>query len=294
MDTRYTAQTLVEALGGKDNIVLVDTCMTRLRLTLVNLDLMDRKRIEALHKVLGLRVKDQTHVEIVFGPATIGRVATEFAQLIGRDIETVSCPEPAPSPGAHTAPVVRAGRRQSYAAQRAARAGLSQEDAHELERLFANGTFDNAESDKRLLVLNGPNLNLLGVREPEIYGVRTYTDLVALCQSAGMSAGFAQVICKQSNHEGVLVDEIQAARTMFDGIVLNPAAYTHTSVALLDALHAVQVPCVEVHISHVNERESFRQVSYVREACLATIEGEGFDGYVHAIDILATHLGLTD
>lgn len=137
----------------------------------------------------------------------------------------------------------------------------------------------------KILVINGPNLNMLGVREPQHYGTATYGDLVAMIKSHADSKGI-YTECKQSNHEGELVEFIQSAYNAFDGIVINPAAYTHTSIAILDAVKAVGVPCVEVHISDVSKRESYRQVSYVREACIATITGEGFAGYLHAMDIL--------
>ncbi len=137
----------------------------------------------------------------------------------------------------------------------------------------------------KILVLNGPNLNLLGVREPDIYGAQNYDDLVAFIQAA--AAEFqAEVEIFQTNHEGVLVDYIQQARGVCDGIVLNPAAYTHTSIALLDAVKAVGVPTVEVHLSDVSQREDFRQVSYVRAACIATVCGLGFEGYREAIRLL--------
>lgn len=137
----------------------------------------------------------------------------------------------------------------------------------------------------KILVLNGPNLNMLGIREPSIYGSETYTDLVKMISEYTSEI---DVECRvfQSNHEGVLVDEIQSAYGVYDGIVINPAAYTHTSVALLDALKSVSIPTVEVHISDVSKRESFRQISYVREACVATVAGHGFKGYIMAIDIL--------
>ncbi len=138
----------------------------------------------------------------------------------------------------------------------------------------------------KILVLNGPNLNMLGIREPDIYGASTYDDLISMiaahCEEKGI-----EVKCLQSNHEGDLVDYIQQAYfDKFDGIVINPGAYTHTSVALLDALKAVQIPAVEVHISKVNEREAFRQISYVSYYCSKTITGKGFDGYIEAIDFL--------
>ena len=139
----------------------------------------------------------------------------------------------------------------------------------------------------KILVLNGPNLNMLGIREPDIYGASTYDDLVDLITSHCESKGI-EVKCLQSNHEGDMVDYIQQAYfDKTDGIVINPGAYTHTSVALLDALKAVQIPAVEVHISKVNEREAFRQISYVSYYCSKTITGKGFDGYIEAIDFLS-------
>lgn len=138
----------------------------------------------------------------------------------------------------------------------------------------------------KILVLNGPNLNMLGIREPDIYGASTYDDLISMIAKHCTGKGI-EVKCLQSNHEGDLVDYIQQAYfDKFDGIVINPGAYTHTSVALLDALKAVQIPAVEVHISKVNEREAFRQISYVSYYCSKTITGKGFDGYIEAIDFL--------
>ena len=137
----------------------------------------------------------------------------------------------------------------------------------------------------KLLVINGPNLNFLGIREPNIYGKATYADLCDLIRDHANQRG-VEVEFFQSNHEGALVDAIQAAYGKIDGIVINPAAYTHTSVALLDAVKSVGIPTVEVHISKVEEREAFRQISYIRAACIATITGKGFDGYLEAMDLL--------
>lgn len=137
----------------------------------------------------------------------------------------------------------------------------------------------------KILVLNGPNLNLLGLREPEIYGTKTYADLEAQIQKKALALGL-EVKVRQSNHEGVLVDWIQGALGDFDAIVINPAAYTHTSVALLDALKAVGLPTVEVHLSDLSLREDFRQRSYVRSACEKTIMGVGFSGYEKALEYL--------
>lgn len=138
----------------------------------------------------------------------------------------------------------------------------------------------------KIYVINGPNLNMLGIREPEIYGADGYDCLIrkidAYCKEKNISPVFYQ-----SNHEGDLVDKIQEAYFKgADGIVINPGAYTHTSIALLDAVKATSLPCVEIHISKVEDREDFRQVSYIRAACIGTISGHGTDGYLEAIDLL--------
>lgn len=141
----------------------------------------------------------------------------------------------------------------------------------------------------RLLVINGPNINLLGLREPDVYGAQDYAALLALVERTAREQGF-HAECFQSNHEGAIVDAIQQACGRFDGIVINPAAYTHTSIAILDALKAVGLPFVEVHISAVEQRETFRQVSFVRDAALATITGQGIDGYRQALLFLRDYL----
>ena len=137
----------------------------------------------------------------------------------------------------------------------------------------------------KILVINGPNLNMLGIREPEMYGRETYEDLLEKIRRHAEKTG-TEVSFYQSNHEGDLVDAIQAAYGVQDGIILNPGAYTHTSVALLDALKAVGIRTVEVHITDVDEREEFRKISYVRAACEQTISGRGTDGYLEAMDVL--------
>ena len=142
----------------------------------------------------------------------------------------------------------------------------------------------------KALVINGPNINFVGIREPGIYGSDSYDDIVALCQRTGLELGFESVECFQSNHEGDIVDKIQEAYGAIDGIVINPAAYTHTSVAILDALKAVSIPAVEVHISAVESREDFRQVSFAGMACFAKVTGEGIPGYAHALRLLAEKL----
>lgn len=142
----------------------------------------------------------------------------------------------------------------------------------------------------KILVLNGPNINMLGIREPGIYGKQTFRDLLDLLDTVAQEEQIT-VEQFQSNHEGALVDKIQQAYGVFDGIVINPAGYTHTSVAILDALKAVSIPAVEVHISDVDSRESFRQISYAGMACEKTIKGQGLDGYKQAIIYLKNKYG---
>ena len=143
----------------------------------------------------------------------------------------------------------------------------------------------------KILILNGPNINMLGIREPDIYGTESYAELIRLINAHAAELGIA-VENFQSNHEGAIVDKIQAAYfDGIDGIVINPAAYTHTSVAIADALKAVRIPAVEVHISAVETREAFRQISYVRDIAVKTITGRGLAGYIEAIDFLVANHG---
>ena len=137
----------------------------------------------------------------------------------------------------------------------------------------------------KILVINGPNINMLGIREPDVYGKNTFADLLQLLEETAKELNI-EVIQYQSNHEGALVDKIQWAYGKVDGIVINPAAYTHTSIAILDALKAVAIPAVEVHISDVDAREDFRRISYAGMACLKTIKGHGLAGYREAIEFL--------
>ena len=139
-----------------------------------------------------------------------------------------------------------------------------------------------------ILIINGPNLNMLGIREPAHYGKETYADLLKKIENHANAKDIA-VEFRQSNHEGDLVDYIQSAYQTFDGIVINPGAYTHTSIAILDAVKSVGVPTCEVHISDVNAREDFRKISYIRAACVLTISGHGTNGYLEAIDYLFEH-----
>ena len=141
----------------------------------------------------------------------------------------------------------------------------------------------------RILIINGVNMNMLGVREPDKYGTISLKDLEKDLYSFSFELG-VDIETFQSNHEGEIVEKIHSALNNFDGIVINPAAYTHTSIAILDALKCVNLPAVEVHISDVSKREDFRQVSYIREACIATVMGEGIQGYCHALEILVEYI----
>ena len=142
----------------------------------------------------------------------------------------------------------------------------------------------------KILVINGPNINMLGIREPDIYGKASYADLLKLINDTATAEGI-EISHFQSNHEGSIVDTIQSALSVYDGIVINPAAYTHTSVAILDALKAVSLPAVEVHISDVDSREAFRQISYPGMYCEKTIKGQGLEGYRQAIQYLKAKYG---
>lgn len=138
---------------------------------------------------------------------------------------------------------------------------------------------------KKFLVINGPNINMLGIREPDVYGKQTYHDLIKFIEASANELG-CSATCFQSNHEGEIVDKIQSALNIYNGIVINPAAYTHTSIAILDAIKAVGLPCVEVHISDITQREDFRQISYAGLACVEHFIGLGFEGYKKALEFL--------
>ncbi|MBO7516621.1 MAG: type II 3-dehydroquinate dehydratase [Spirochaetia bacterium] len=142
---------------------------------------------------------------------------------------------------------------------------------------------------KKILVINGPNLNMLGIREPEIYGHTTYAELEERIKTWASELG-VDVELFQSNHEGAIIDSIQASYGQCDGIIINPAGYTHTSVAIPDAIKAVGIPAVEVHISDIDGREDYRRVSYIRPVCIATVQGKGIDGYREALELLTCSL----
>lgn len=319
MEYREVAGKILTAVGGSDNVTSVMTCLTRLRLTLTNPDNVNADALKAIKGVLGTVRRGANGIEVVLGPASIEGVSREFSLQSGVGVSGPSAASASPmaslaeddneAPEASDGPkaakkqdriVITPGRRSSYRAQQRAAINderLGKEDLDALRAFLDDGSKTAAavgpkQGGKSVLVINGPNINMLGIREPNIYGKADYAALVRTCKVAAEEAGFTAVRCFQSNHEGAIVDEIQAALGSYDGIVMNPAAYTHTSVAILDALKAVSIPCVEVHISRVEEREGFRQLSYVRQACFETITGMGLEGYRKAILDLAAHLGM--
>ena len=322
MNYKDVAADTLRAVGGSDNVQRAMTCLTRLRLTLNDPAKVDADSLKALRGVLGVVSHGKNGVEIVFGPVAIEGVAREFAIQSGVGLDepggvcvnplgAIPAPEDEGAEEGRTATtsrppsepvIISPGRRRSYRAQQQAAIDdgrLGKDDIEALREFLdgndprrAPGGVGGAVARHAVLVVNGPNINMLGTREPGIYGKADYPALVRICKAAAHEAGFDDIRCFQSNHEGTIVDEIQTALGTYDGIVINPAAYTHTSVAILDALKAVALPAVEVHISKVEEREDFRQVSYVRQACFETITGMGLEGYRKAILDLAAHLGI--
>lgn len=321
MEREEVAERVLDALGGRENIQANGVCATRLRVQVRDPSAVREGLINKVPGVLGCIRHGDTRVEIVFGPMYIQDVYRDFTALTGlateREPDFYQDVEPISSINIKISPTqLSPARRQSYSAQaafsrsqsdgatEASGAGTSspKKPSHtpkgEIERLKSMLDHDHQRQrdmaeplqGPKLLVINGPNINMLGIREPDIYGKETFASLIALCKSAAKEYGFSQCECYQSNHEGDLVDKIQEAYQRFDGIVMNPGAYTHTSVAILDALKAVSIPCVEVHISKVDEREDFRQVSYVRQACFETVTGLGIEGYRKAIGDMAEYL----
>lgn len=317
MERNQVASRLLEALGGTDNIVANGVCATRLRIRVQDAKAVNEELINQVPGVLGCIRHGDTRVEIVFGPRYIESIYQAVLALTGIAPADESVPFKESGDVSSINIKISPAKQQSYAAQATfahdheaedaedgrTEAAASEEGRRSKQRsahkadiaalksiLDRGGTRKEAPVGPRLLVINGPNINMLGIREPSIYGREDYSTLVGLCKRAATEYGFSVCECFQSNHEGDIVDKIQAAYQAFDGIVINPGAYTHTSVAILDALKAVSIPCVEVHISKVDEREEFRQVSYVRLACFETVMGLGLEGYRKAIRDLAEHL----
>jgi len=315
MDKTGIALEVLDAVGGKDNVIASDICMTRLRIMTQHPSLVDTEKLSSTRGVLGIVRRGKSGLEVVFAPGRAEDVYDELVRLTGikpdnsvfegiaaqgsalqvqinsprdtraqidPDDETDSSPELVEKPDADDMRGLVSLLESDL---------LSDDDSEEDEG--EDDADDMDDEGARVLVINGPNINMLGIREPSIYGREDYQALLSLCHDAADEAGFSDCTCLQSNHEGDLVDYIQDALGSYDGIVINPGAYTHTSVAILDAVKAVSLPCVEIHISKIDEREDFRQISYIRQACFETIAGMGIKGYRKAILDLADHLGIS-
>ena len=312
MDRQQIAEEVLAAVGGKENVTANDICMTRLRILTQDPSLVDTDQLSAARGVLGFVKRGENGVEVVFGPGKAEAVHEALSALTGiegsKEPFAGSAPVSAPLHVHISQNPLRDASLVQMAKDRAAEESQasSVDDLVSLldsiggatqttERVDAADPDDEAPAQHdtaRVLVINGPNINMLGIREPDIYGHDTYRAMLQLCHDAAQEAGFTECTCFQSNHEGDLIDAIQDAYGSYSGIVINPGAYTHTSIAILDAAKAVGLPMVEVHISNVDEREEFRRVSYIRAACFETVSGLGIEGYRKAILDLAAHIGL--
>ena len=318
VDRHQIAEEVLAAIGGGGNVTANDICMTRLRLVTEDPSLVNTDQLSAARGVLGFVRSGDNGIEVVFGPGKAEAVHDEIARMTGVDTSDVEPVVPfVPHQSSIRVHITPARLRDAVATPVApapetdepspvdelvsllseiepSDSDLDPEDGDVLEASVDEDD-DGVEPERRkprVLVINGPNINMLGIREPDIYGHDTYQALLRICQASARDAGFADCTCFQSNHEGDLIDAIQDAYGSYDGIVINPGAYTHTSIAILDAAKAVGLPMVEVHISKLDEREEFRQVSYIRAACFETITGLGLDGYRKAMFDLAGHLGI--
>ena len=309
MDRRQIAEEVLAAVGGKENVTANDICMTRLRILTEDPSLVDTDQLSAARGVLGFVKRGENGIEVVFGPGKVEAVHDALVQLTGKEADEEIF-DGVSGRGAplhvHIAanPLRDAARAQSEVDDLSESPVAHDEETVE-DLVSMLDTIDAPEAeehspasdaspvgDARVLVINGPNINMLGIREPEIYGHDSYQAMLQTCHEAAKEAGFTSCTCFQSNHEGDLIDAIQDAYNTYAGIIINPGAYTHTSIAILDAARAVGLPMIEVHISNVDEREEFRQISYIRAACFETIMGLGIEGYRKAMFDMAAHLGL--
>ena len=299
MDRDQIAQEVLAAVGGKGNVTANDICMTRLRILTEDPSLVDTDQLSAARGVLGFVKRgangiegneeafDETssmpspiHVHISHNP--LHSAALAQSEEDGEDEPVEAAPDADADDTATVEDLVSLLDDLDPAA----------DAAEPLEEPAAEDDAEAPEGPLRVLVINGPNINMLGIREPDIYGHDSYRAMLRVCHDAALEAGFADCTCFQSNHEGDLIDAIQDAYGTYAGIIINPGAYTHTSIAILDAAKAVGLPMIEVHISKLEDREDFRQVSYIRAACFETITGLGVEGYRKAMFDMAAHLGL--
>lgn len=288
MDSNAIAHEILNAIGGSKNLTHNEVCMTRLRLSIDDMTLIDHEQLATATGVLGIVGKGSNGLEVVFGPNLVSQVNNSLNCILGEPEKTFCSLDEKRSdnPAQHNEEV---DELISLLAQK----NTLDQDEEDFDGLVSDLDADDFEDDleaPRLLIINGPNINMLGIREPEIYGKADYRTLIEVCKAEAQSQGFSNCVCYQSNHEGDLVDAIQDALGSYDGIIINPAAYTHTSVALLDAALAVQIPMIEVHLTDISTREDFRRISYIKDACFATVAGKGIDSYREAIQLMAAHL----
>ena len=292
MDSNAIAHEILNAIGGSKNLTHNEVCMTRLRLSISDMTLIDYEQLSTATGVLGIVGKGANGLEVVFGPNLVNQVNNSLDQIIGEP-EITSCSLDEKHSASSPTHNEEVDDLISLLAQKN-NIDQNKEDFDSLASDLDTDDFeDNYEDDleaPRLLVINGPNINMLGIREPEIYGKADYRTLIEACKTEAQSQGFSDCVCYQSNHEGDLIDAIQDALGSYDGIIINPAAYTHTSVALLDTALAVQLPMIEVHLTDISTREDFRHISYIKDACFATVAGKGIDSYREAIQLMAAHL----
>lgn len=292
MDSNAIAHEILNAIGGSKNLTHNEVCMTRLRLSINDMTLVDYDQLTTATGVLGIVGKGSNGLEVVFGPNLVSQVNKSLDQILGKP-EITSCS----LNQKHSASLPTRNEEVDELISLLAQKSTLDQDEEDFDGLVSGLDADDFEDDyeddlesPRLLIINGPNINMLGIREPEIYGKADYRTLIEACKAEAQSQGFSDCVCYQSNHEGDLVDAIQDALGNYDGVIINPAAYTHTSVALLDAALAVQIPMIEVHLTDISTREDFRRISYIKDACFATVAGKGIDSYREAIQLMATHL----
>jgi len=307
------AAAVLECVGGFSNVAGSSLCATRLRITLVDSESVERNALNSINGVLGVAKRGEKGIEVVFGPNLVRGVYNAFERLTGplsehaneserpkngRNFQVTITPETPGRPQVQTSvsrPTITDHAPVEDNDTNALLEMLDETNA-DTPAPTSDSTpaqlLDEFDDGARLLVINGPSINMLGIREPKIYGTEDYATLLQVCHESATEAGFSVCECYQSNHEGDLIDCIQDAYELFDAIVINPGPYAHTSIALADALRAVAIPAIEVHIADTSKRESYRHHSYVSEACLDMIEGMGIAGYRKAILALASHLEL--
>ena len=293
MDRQQIAEEVLAAVGGKDNVTANDICMTRLRILTQDPSRVNTDQLSAARGVLGFVQRGQNGIEVVFGPGKVEAVHEAIVKLTGIEGDNEPFAGGADEVDEAASPAPEDPVADLVSLLDAIEPTTDDEDVpEESAEALVEAEHASQDSPARVLVINGPNINMLGIREPDIYGHDTYRGMLQLCHNAAEEAGFTECTCFQSNHEGDLIDAIQDSYGSYAGIVINPGAYTHTSIAILDAAKAVGLPMVEVHISKLDEREEFRQVSYIRAACFETVTGMGIEGYRKAILDLADHIGL--